>query len=95
MKYSYAIELAAGLGFEWDYENAPAYDLYEALEGMGYTWVPERGSWLSADYLARHAIPPTEKRPRRRRPTDAERLRQWNDQEPIRNNQQPTTKKGN
>ncbi len=37
-KRIYADDLAAGLGFEWDYEGAKDYDLYEALEAMGYKW---------------------------------------------------------
>jgi hypothetical protein len=43
-KRIYAEDLAAGLEFEWDYENASDADLYEALEAMGYTW--NGNSWV-------------------------------------------------
>jgi len=69
-----AEELAAMIGFEWDYENAEDCDLYEALEAMGYTWKGEEygGNWVA---------PVTERKLRTRRPRQLdiqERLRQWN-----------------
>lgn len=89
-KRIYADDLAAGLGFEWDYENASDDDLYEALEVMGYTWDSERRSWLSPEYQEQldqariRASKPKRTRRIRRAANVKEQLRAWNEGKPIR-----------
>lgn len=50
-KRIYADDLAAGLGFEWNYEEVSDADLYEALEAVGYEWDSERLSWLAPGWV--------------------------------------------
>jgi hypothetical protein len=44
-KYMDALDIAAAEGFEWDYENAADYDLYEAVEILGYWWDDTQKRW--------------------------------------------------
>lgn len=69
--------LAAGLEFEWDYENAADCDLYEAIEAMGYEWDGKEfdGSWIAPGAQRTNA---KSKKPRKRRANEQELLRQWN-----------------
>lgn len=45
-KRIYAEDVAAAECFEWNYEEASDWDLYEAIESMGYTWNEEQTTWV-------------------------------------------------
>jgi hypothetical protein len=82
-KRIYADDLAAGLGFEWDYAAARDGDLYEALEGMCYEW--DGKSWLSPERQQDAARVRASKVKRRRPKVPIEaRLEDWNKGRPIR-----------
>jgi hypothetical protein len=77
-KYMYALDLAAGLGFEWDYEDADEYDLYEAIEIIGYSWDGEGWSLPQAPIVNKPAP-----KPRRKRANVLEQLEAWKSGKPI------------
>jgi hypothetical protein len=83
-KRIYANDLAAGLGFEWDYEEAQDHDLYEAIEVQGYEW--DGTSWLSPERQrdAARLRASQIKKPRRKKPNVQQQLEQWNAGKPIR-----------
>lgn len=82
-KRIYANDLAAGLGFEWNYEEAEDHDLYEAIEAQGYEW--NGTSWLSPerqrDAARLRASKP--KKTRRKKADDQGRLEEWNAGKPL------------
>jgi hypothetical protein len=75
-KHIYALDLAAALEFEWDYQNADPDDLYETLEICGYTWVG--GGWYTGETAERMKMEEW------RRNQDLERLAAWSTGQPIR-----------
>jgi hypothetical protein len=71
-KRIYAEDLAFGLGFEWDYENAADHNLYEAVEAMGYEWTGS--GWRAQQTEAKFRV----RQPQRNQFDIQDRLRQWN-----------------
>lgn len=81
LRHAQATDIAIAERFEWDYENANEYDLYEACEAIGYWWDERNQAYYGPD-SPRHPNNMTAPE-QNRRIREAQALDDWNAGKPI------------